>query len=83
MKTFTGTVISLASQKTASVEVETSKIHPLYKKIVRRSKKFPCHLEDIKVNLGDKVLIQECRPVSKTKHFKVIEVIKQKEVRHS
>ena len=83
MKTLTGTIIALASPKTASVEVERSAMHPLYKKIIRRSKKYQCHLEDVEVSLGDVVMIQECRPVSKTKHFKVIEVIKQKEVKNS
>lgn len=79
MKTLKGTIISLASEKTALVEVERNWKHPLYQKIVKRSKKFPSHVEGLKLEIGDKVIIQECRPLSKTKHFKVIEVVTQEE----
>jgi len=77
MKTFTGTVVSLANQKTALVEVGRKWKHPLYHKIINRSKKFPSHFENMELKTGDKVLIQECRPISKTKHFKVVEVVNQ------
>lgn len=77
MKTFTGTVVSLANQKTVSVEVSRSWKHPLYHKIINRSKKFPSHVENLELKIGDKVTIQECRPISKTKHFKVVEVVSQ------
>ncbi len=79
MKTFTGTVVSLANEKTASVKVERNWKHPLYQKIVKRSKKYPCHVENLELEIGNTVVIQECRPVSKTKHFKVVEVLSQEE----
>jgi small subunit ribosomal protein S17 len=77
MKTFKGVVLALKSEKTATVEVENSWKHPLYEKIVKRTKKYPSHYEDIKLKVGDLVVIQEGRPISKNKRFKVIEVITQ------
>jgi len=71
MKTFQGIVSSLKNQKTAIVLVETKWRHPLYKKFVKSSKKYACHVDDLKLELGDNVIIQECRSVSKTKKYKV------------
>lgn len=77
MKTFQGTVISTKMAKTAVVEVASAYKHPLYKKIITRTKKFKAHYEeDVKLSEGDKVLIGETRPISKTKHFKVIKLLK-------
>ncbi len=75
MKTFKGKVISLANEKTAAVEVTRKWKHPLYHKIVNRGKRFASHCEGFELRIGDEVIIQECRPISKTKHFRVIEVI--------
>lgn len=72
MKTFNGVITSLKNQSTATVEVASSWQHPLYKKYVKRTKKYACHYVDLKLELGDEVMIEECRPVSKTKHFKVV-----------
>lgn len=72
MKTFQGTVVSIKTAKTASVEVVSQIKHPIYKKLVPRSKKLKAHFTDIKINEGDQVIITETRPLSKTKHFKVI-----------
>ncbi len=83
MKTFTGKVVSLANEKTALVEVERNWKHPLYKKIVRRTKNHPSHVEGLELKIGDTVVIQECRPLSKTKHFKVVEVVSQEEEQKS
>lgn len=75
MKTLQGTITSLKNQATATVEVTSRWQHPLYKKFVKRTKKYACHYVDIKLELGDVVSIQECRPVSKTKRFKVVEKV--------
>lgn len=77
MKTFQGTITSLKNTKTATVSVTSSHMHPLYKKFVRSSKKFACHYEDIKLELGDEVVIEETRPLSKTKHFRVISKVEE------
>ncbi len=76
MKTLKGIVTSVAREKTVTVKVKTQWQHPVYKKTVERSKKYSCHNEKLDLEIGDKVMIQECRPMSKTKHFKVVEKIK-------
>jgi small subunit ribosomal protein S17 len=73
MKTVTGKVVSLKNKATALVEVENHFKHPLYKKYLTRTKKYACHLEpNVKVALNQLVTIASCRPVSKTKTFRVI-----------
>lgn len=73
MKTLTGTVVSLKNQNTALVEVENRYQHPLYKKFLRKSKKYACQVESgLTLTLGQQVTIASCRPVSKTKAFKVL-----------
>ncbi len=72
MKTLQGIVTSLKNDKTATVTVTTRWQHPLYKKYVKRSKKYACHYEDMKLELGQGVTIGEMRPISKTKRFKVL-----------
>lgn len=72
MKTLIGEVTSTKMQKTVVVEVEISQPHPLYKKIVKKKKKFKAHNESLKLKAGDKVEICQSRPISKEKHFKVI-----------
>jgi len=76
MKILEGVVTSTKMAKTATVLVERFKVHPLYKKRVKVKKKYHAH-DEIGVKVGDKVKIQECRPISKTKRFKIIEVIKK------
>jgi len=76
MKSLIGTVISTKMEKTAAVEVERIKVHPIYKKRIKVKKKFHAH-DEIGVKEGDKVRIQECRPISKTKKWKIVEVIKK------
>lgn len=58
--------------KTLTVGVVSQVRHPLYKKLIHKTKKIKAHNEDIPVALGDKVLIRKCRPISKTKHFKLV-----------
>lgn len=67
-----GTVVSAAGQKTIVVRVERRVMHPLYKKFIRRSKKYAAHDEDNRCKVGDVVRIQETRPRSKSKRFEVI-----------
>ena len=72
MKNFTGKVVSLKMEKTAVVEVERQKVHPLYKKIIRRTKRIKVHSEDKTLKEGDIVKIASTRPMSKEKHFRVV-----------
>jgi small subunit ribosomal protein S17 len=68
-----GTVVSDKGEKTVIVRVERQFRHPLVKKIVRRTKKFAAHDETNSRKVGDKVRIQECRPIAKTKCWQVLE----------
>lgn len=76
MKQFIGTVVSTIDQTSAVVLVESSWKHPLYKKTVKRSKKFLVQ-NDKTAKTGESVVIQETRPLSARKRFKIIEVIKK------
>lgn len=67
-----GVVVSDKMDKTVVVQVERRFMHPIYKKIIRRSKKFAAHDEANKCKIGDKVAIRECRPISKSKRWEVI-----------
>lgn len=73
MKALIGKVVSTKMEKTAVVVIETTRPHPLYKKIMRKRKKFKAHNEDLDLKAGDRVKICSTRPISKDKHFKVIE----------
>jgi small subunit ribosomal protein S17 len=66
-----GTVTSDKTDKTVTVLVERKVRHPLYGKIIRRSKKYHAHDEANEYSLGDVVRIEECRPISKTKTWAV------------
>jgi small subunit ribosomal protein S17 len=66
-----GTVVSDKMEKTVVVEVERRVTHPLYKKIVRRTKKYVAHDESNALKIGDLVRIRECRPLSKRKCWEV------------
>jgi small subunit ribosomal protein S17 len=77
-KTMQGTVVSLGTPKTAKVEVVRHWQHPMYLKRVKRSKNYACHFENIELALGDAVTIEECRPISKTKKFRVISKVVSK-----
>ena len=67
-----GVVVSEATDKTVIVRVERRIMHPLYKKFIRRSKKFMAHDETNACKVGDRVSIQECRPFSKRKTWQVL-----------
>jgi small subunit ribosomal protein S17 len=76
-KTRTGVVVSSARDKTVTVEVKSQTRHPRYDKIVRRSTRLHAHDEQNEANLGDTVRIVETRPVSKTKRWRVEEILER------
>jgi small subunit ribosomal protein S17 len=76
-RTLTGRVISDAMDKTITVLVERRVKHPLYGKFIRRSTKVHAHDEANQCNRGDWVTVEQCRPLSKTKSWRLIEVIEK------
>ncbi len=77
MHTKQGIVTSARMQNTVTVTEHRSVLHPIYSKRFRVSKKFMADTNGHTVNLGDEVVITECRPISKRKHFKVTEILKK------
>ncbi|MDB4939984.1 MAG: ribosomal protein [Candidatus Doudnabacteria bacterium] len=71
----TGVVVSDKMDKTVVVQIDQMKRHPKYKKSYKVSKKFKAHDENNEFHIGDKVEIEETRPISKDKHFKVLKKI--------
>ena len=67
-----GIVVSDGMDKSIVVKVERTFMHPLYKKYIRRSKKYMAHDEDNSAKVGDRVSIRECRPLSKRKFWEII-----------
>ena len=76
-KVFTGEVISDKNEKTIVVRISTKKLHPLYKKYVSASKKVHAHDEKGEAKLGDTVRVIECRPISKLKRWRLLEVVER------
>lgn len=74
-----GRVVSNKMDKTVVVRVDYLKPHPLYRKIIRKTSKFHAHDEDNACQIGDMVRIEETRPLSKMKHWRVIEIVKRSE----
>ncbi|MCL2558220.1 MAG: 30S ribosomal protein S17 [Treponema sp.] len=74
-KEFVGTVKSDKMMKTIVVAVETMKLHPLYKKYVKRLKKLKAHDEKNDAKIGDVVRVIECRPLSKEKRWRLVEIL--------
>jgi len=70
-----GIVIRNKMQKTIVVKIENRYSHPIYSKTIVRTKKYLAHDELEECNIGDKVLVQECRPLSKRKRWKLVEII--------
>mgnify|MGYP002512387372 FL=1 len=79
-KVYVGKVVSSKCDKTITVMVETYRKHPLYGKRVKYSKKFTAHDELNQAKEGDIVEIMETRPLSATKHFRVVEVVKKADI---
>lgn len=74
-RSLNGKVVNKKMDKTATVLVERRIKHPLYEKFITRSKKYQVHDEENVLQIGDSVLIEECRPISKTKNWKVRELL--------
>jgi small subunit ribosomal protein S17 len=72
-----GMVLSAAADKSVVVKVENFVMHPLYHRFVRTSSKFMAHDEDNTCNQGDRVLIEECRPLSRRKRWRVRKIIER------
>lgn len=71
----TGRVVSNKTDKTITVLIERRVKHPLYGKIISQSKKYRVHDENNEYETGDTVMIEECRPLSKTKSWRAIKLI--------
>ena len=78
--TVTGRVISDKMDKTVSVAVERRVKHPMYGKYLRRTSKFLAHDEENTCRIGDVVTIEECRPLSKNKAWRLVEVVERASV---
>ncbi|MBS4762392.1 30S ribosomal protein S17 [Carnobacteriaceae bacterium zg-ZUI252] len=76
-KVYQGRVVSDKMDKTITVVVETYKTHPTYGKRVKYSKKFKAHDENNSAKMGDIVKIMETRPLSATKHFRLLEIVEE------
>jgi len=72
-----GVVVSDKGEKTIVVKVAVTKLHPKYKKVVRRTRKFHAHDEENAAGVGDVVRIVESRPLSKTKNWRLVEVVEK------
>lgn len=76
-KTMTGIVVSDKMDKTVVVSVQSYTQHPIYKKIVKRTKKYKAHDEENTCKTGDRVKIMETRPLSKEKRWRVVQVLEK------
>lgn len=72
-----GFVVSNKMDKTVTVEIERKTQHPLYKRVIAQTKKFKAHDENNECTEGDKVKIEETRPLSKTKRWRVVDIIRK------
>ena len=79
-KTFVGKVVSVKMAKTVVVEIQRQVRHPVYKKIIKRSSKIKADTNNLEVPLNSNVKIEQTKPISRDKFFKVIEVIKEVKV---
>ena len=76
-KTRVGKVVSDKMDKTVVVAIEDRVAHPLYKKIVGRTYKLKAHDENNTAGIGDTVMVMECRPLSKDKRWRLVEIIEK------
>jgi small subunit ribosomal protein S17 len=75
-KTFNGVVVSVKMLKTAVVKISREVPHPLYKKLIKKDSNLTVDTGTFTIGMGDRVKIEETRPISKTKNFRIVEVIK-------
>ena len=78
-KTLQGRVVSSKMDKTVVVQVERKYMHPKFKKVVKSTRKYNAHDEKNECKLGDFISIRETRPLSKTKRWRLVEIIKKSE----
>ncbi|KAA9302407.1 MULTISPECIES: 30S ribosomal protein S17 [Aerococcus] len=76
-KVYQGRVVSDKMEKTIVVQVDTFKFHPTYGKRIKYSKKYKAHDENNSAKMGDIVRIMETRPLSKDKHFRLVEIVEE------
>ena len=76
-RTLSGKVVGDKMDKTVTVLVERQVMHAVYGKIIRRRQKFHAHDEKNECHVGDTVLIQECRPLSRTKSWRVTQLVQK------
>ncbi|MBE9564941.1 MAG: 30S ribosomal protein S17 [Proteobacteria bacterium] len=76
-RTLQGVVTSSAGDKSATIMIERKIKHPIYGKYIKRSTKIRLHDETNECNKGDTILIEECRPMSKTKSWKLVKVVEK------
>lgn len=76
-KTRVGVVVSDKMDKTCVISIKDNIKHPLYKKIIKRTVKLKAHDEKNECGIGDRVLVMETRPLSKDKHWRVVEIIEK------
>ena len=76
-KIFTGKVVSNKMQKTIVVSIEQRKLHPLYKKYIKNTKKLKAHDEKNECQIGDTVRVIESRPLSKEKCWRLLEIVER------
>ena len=77
-KNVVGTVVGTKMDKTAVVQIERLTVHPQYRKRIRKTSKFKVHDADNRAQVGDKVEIAECRPISRTKAWRLVRVLEEK-----
>ncbi|MBL3528157.1 MAG: 30S ribosomal protein S17 [gamma proteobacterium endosymbiont of Lamellibrachia anaximandri] len=76
-RTLVGQVVSSAMDKSITVSIERQVKHPLYGKYIRRSTKVHAHDESNECNQGDTVMVEQCRPLSKTKKWRLVKVLER------
>jgi small subunit ribosomal protein S17 len=76
-RTLQGVVTSSAGDKSATIMIERRIKHPIYGKFIKRSTKLHVHDEANECNKGDTILIEECRPMSKTKSWKLVKIVEK------
>ena len=76
-KVRTGVVVSISGEKSCTVQINNRKRHPKYGKMMTVSKKLHCHDEEQTAGLGDTVRVMETRPISKTKRWRVVEIVER------
>ena len=76
-RTLTGRVVSSAMDKSITVEVERRVRHPIYGKFIKRSTKVHAHDADNECKPGDLVTVEQCRPLSKTKSWRLLEIVER------